>query len=604
MTKQALTPEFVSIVIILFLACFNTPALATSGSGSANPILAFSDIINGPATGLDDGLGEGAIVTLWGYHLGNEKGQVYFTDSSGQKREAAHIYYWKRADGNLPGGPANLYRSHNLYEVAFSVPNSPTGTGSIHLVTPENLISNELEFKVVEGRIFHTKHHGDNDNPGNFEQPWQFINGDRVNVPSAGNGKLMAGDIVYSHNITESLTPGEGRAAIFLRNIHGKADKHVALIAYPGTRSSVISETWGLHPYLSSGIVISKHHFAGGNMPDPGDDSDYVSPFREFTIQIRTTQNGRVVGNHITDMPGRCSNGQAGSISGTGDNAINVTIVGNEITGIGCRQTSHFHHTTYLSHRRHAESDTERKSTHWQFAWNYLHDNMARYGIHFYDQTLHAQRACADLSGVLDIHDNLIVNQRGPGINVFTTSRARNNPCWKVNTNVYKNILINTGLGPRSEPANGTAPFAIKIGGAIQGNFKIYNNLIYGVSDHSSRLYRTPEGINVRSTPFTKSVQLTENIIETRMDMLPFTADRKIELSNNYPVTESFLDRFLSRFNEHDKSEVMLTINKNKLKYDNPPATIMTGSNPYQLSYDFYGYPFGDTPKIGPIQRP
>ena len=77
------------------------------------PKLNFSDLISGPDTGLNDGQGSGVVVTFWGQQLGDVQGSssITFIDSSG-KSFTPYVYYWKKADGKLPGGPANLYASH------------------------------------------------------------------------------------------------------------------------------------------------------------------------------------------------------------------------------------------------------------------------------------------------------------------------------------------------------------------------------------------------------------------------------------------------------------------------------------------------------------
>jgi hypothetical protein len=171
----------------------------------ATPRLAFSDLVNGPVQGLDDGLGQGAIVTVWGYKLGDTAGKVLFEDSAGQQKQAAYVYYWKKADGKLPGGPANLYKSHQLYEVAFSLPTTTLGLGKIILQHNDGSTSNALPFTAIAGRIFHIKANGNNLNDGSFNNPWKFLNGDDNRIPSAGNGKLTAGDMVYFHGTTERL---------------------------------------------------------------------------------------------------------------------------------------------------------------------------------------------------------------------------------------------------------------------------------------------------------------------------------------------------------------------------------------------------------------
>ncbi|EIW90361.1 hypothetical protein AGRI_00780 [Alishewanella agri BL06] len=454
-----------------------------------SPVLAFSDLINGPASGLGDGLGEGAIVTVWGYHLGEKQGQVFFTDSTGKTRPAAHIYYWKKADGKLPGGPANLYESHQLYEVAFSIPKSSTGEGEIFFITSNDLVSSKIKFKVNNGRIFHIKLNGNNNNIGSFDSPWQFINGDAAIKKAPGNKGLIAGDIVYSHGVEELHKTG--KAAMFLRALEGNIDAHISFVSYPGSVAIVRSPSWGIHPYLSTAIVISKFTVEGGNMNDPKDDSPYVPPISPFTIQIKTTQFGRIIGNKVTDIEGKCSNGMSGAISGTGFDIEDLKVFGNEITEIGCRQTSHFHHTTYFTRRTNKGLRNIQAP---ELGWNFLHNNMARYGIHFYDETNSRNNPCDHVSGNLLIHNNVIFRQRGPGINVYTS--GRDHGCWITNVKITDNILIETGLGPISEKRNGTAPFAVKIGGSILGNFEVHNNIIYDVSDESSRQYNRPFAIN------------------------------------------------------------------------------------------------------------
>ncbi|VAW87147.1 hypothetical protein MNBD_GAMMA18-296, partial [hydrothermal vent metagenome] len=57
--------QFLITAILLFMA----PA-----AFALVPVLHFSDINSGPKTGLNDGLGSGAIVTIWGNNLGDLQG--------------------------------------------------------------------------------------------------------------------------------------------------------------------------------------------------------------------------------------------------------------------------------------------------------------------------------------------------------------------------------------------------------------------------------------------------------------------------------------------------------------------------------------------------
>src|SRR5690606_26337924 len=105
-----------------------------TGTATGLPLLLFSDLISGPDTGLGDGLGSGVIVTVWGQHLGSTQqgSQAEFCDSEAICRDA-HVYYWKKANGIAPPGPANLYESHGMQEIALSIPDAAPGAGEIRL---------------------------------------------------------------------------------------------------------------------------------------------------------------------------------------------------------------------------------------------------------------------------------------------------------------------------------------------------------------------------------------------------------------------------------------------------------------------------------------
>ena len=573
-----------------------------------SPVLAFSDLINGPASGLGDGLGEGAIVTVWGYHLGEKQGQVFFTDSTGKTRPAAHIYYWKKADGKLPGGPANLYKSHQLYEVAFSIPKTTLGPGKIDLRSDSGNSSNFLPFSVVSGRIFHIKTDGNNDNDGSFAEPWRFLNGDDYRVTSAGNGKLTAGDIVYFHGVTERLGEYSGktkRAAIFLRNIKGRKDAHVAMVGYPGTQNLVESPTVGIYPYLSTGIVVSKFTVKGGVLENLQNHSSTVPPKSPSTAQIKTSAHGRIVANAVTDMDGRCSNGYAGAITGSQTDIDNLSILGNEIYEIGCKQTSHFHHTTYLTRRSQTGAAPISAG---EFAWNHLRDNMAKYGIHYYDQANTKNSPCDQVTGNLRIHNNYIINQRSVGISVRTAKSTLFTPCWQLDTSIYNNVIINSGLGPIAEISNGTQPYALFLGGGIAGSFKVFNNLIISVSDLESRKYEAPAVVKYLAHKDMTQLVFKNNIIQLNTKIELISGDKSTNQANIVKIKDetSFLKRIIRHLpfqseqqlhsDEKMHSENIIDITR-KIK------PLGKGIYSSDIKYDFYGNEYIKSAfPVGPLQ--
>lgn len=599
--------------LLVTIACWIFLILGSASLASAQeaPVLAFSDLISGPSSGLGDGLGEGAIVTVWGYRLGDSPGRVIVTDNSGNERQAAHIYYWKKADGNSPGGPADLYESHRLYEVAFSIPNAPNGNAQITIETSTNQRSNALPFNIRTGNIFHVKPDGSNDSgTGSYDRPWQYVNGWDSRSSAPGNGRLNAGDIVYTHSVTEPVKGDSMRdVGMYLRGLNGTLDRQIAIASYPGRTSTVSSPIWGVQPYRSEGIVISKYILLGGMLDDPQDDRPTfgAGPSANSTIQVRTSKDGRIVGNYLSDIPGKCSNGLAGAIYSTRQDGSGVKAYGNFLHRIGCKQTSHFHHTTYMSKRT---SDGQPASDAWEFGWNRFEENMAVFGIHFYDQSPHDSRDCDPVVGTFRIHNNYIRNQRGSAINVYTTDYDRQGSCWEADSHIFNNIMINVGLGPVAEINNGTQPYAISIGGDVDGDYYINNNLIYGISDQSARDFETPFAFRLRNRFEHRRVVIENNIVQTNfpMEMLRLQTEAQIQDDNNIwytggseaQMTQTSFFSMLSGSAKTQDPKVIISNGLVALEEGSPAIGTAKGSQ-LQPTLDFYGRRIGATPNIGPL---
>lgn len=500
------------------------------------PHLAFTDLVSGPSSGLGDGLGDGTIVTVWGWGFGDSQGSVFFTDNLGVERQAAHIYYWKKADGVAPSGPANLWESHAMYEVAFSIPSgSANGLGSIHIVKQGGASSdNTLPFTVRAGRIFYTASTGNNANAGTWASPKAFINGNIT--PSAstafGNANLIAGDIVYSRGVAEPVFSSGGiGAGMYLRSLSGTAAEHVAIVAYPGSHSTVISTNRGVNPYLSSGIALSKWLVGVGHQDDPIEPINAGQPDAS-NYHIGMTTNGRVVGNKMVQNAGKIFNGWSGAITSGGDSLENSVVAGNEIFSIGGDTTSHFAHTTYFSVR----SPTSELTTGFECAYNYLHDNKAKFGIHVYDESYSG--GCGIFTGLINIHHNVVVDQKGTGINVSTRDLSEvDGICWATDISVCQNLLINVGLGPVAELNNGTAPYGISVGGDINApSVLIDGNTLFGFSDASSRIYATAHGLSISfSSKVNPPITVKNNLFWNSVDVswLSNTKTGTTTLSNN-----------------------------------------------------------------------
>jgi hypothetical protein len=430
------------LILFLYLAFAST-------SFAADPVLFFSDLINGPDTGIGDSLGSGAIVTIWGKNLGNSQGsnKVYFKDSATTAREAAYVYYWVDADGGTSGGgPADLNTYHGYQEIAFSIPDSATGAGTIY-VEVGGVDSNTLPFTVRSGDIFHVKSAGsDTGGCGSWASPCATAD----YVADGDNSIMTIGDITYTHDVHESQVTWD--------NLDGTLANQSAIVAYPGTTPEWESADDAMRANQSAPIadafVVSKIILKAG---DGNNTNSNDSCFSEAPT------DSRFVGNYLTDRGTDYGTGGSGAIH-AGTESNNLKFFGNEInhwgadnsdavsyctgsgtpwpccTGSGtgdsgsgsCRGTSSQSHQTYFTNR----SGSTRVAP--EVAWNLVIDGNGKNALHFYDEG-----AGGGLTGNLLVHDNVVVNERASGI-VFSGSYVTSGE-----VHVYNNIIIGSGLGDK-----------------------------------------------------------------------------------------------------------------------------------------------------------
>jgi hypothetical protein len=460
------------IVVTIFI-------MAGSGNAwAAPPFLAFSDIISGPSSGLGDGKGEGVIVSVWGQNLGDtqETSQIFFEDSNGEVRPAPHTYYWKRADGVAPSGPANLSKSHRMQEIAFSIPRSALGPGRI-FTRVNGARSNTLDFTVRPGSIFFISAKGtDSSGGGSFSNSWRTVayadsrapNGSTIYILDVDTGDRNSQRAIYWNKTNASST----------------LDAQFAFIAYPGYQPKVIAQR-AVENHTTQGMVVSKLDIYASNYlaVDSNGQPSGKRISNGGTYGIQSTKNGRAIGNRIGDIPGGCASKWNGAINGnarTGDKVSNFKGLGNEIYDYGCNGTDKLHHTIYLSVR----SDSGLVVEPWEWGYNYLHGNKAKFGIHQYDQG----DGCGDLSGPLRIHNNVIVDQAGSGISVGSTCG------WSMDMYIENNVLINVGLAAAWDGINPDTSDGPENGGigirdsGLKGTAYIRNNLIYKYTEDGQKL--------------------------------------------------------------------------------------------------------------------
>ena len=433
---------------------------------SATPRLYFSDLTNGPSTGNTDGHGGGAIVTIWGSNLGSSQGTSTLTIGG---QPPAHIYYWKNADGALPGGPADLYTHHKMQEIAFSIPSSlPNGDYEIQVIV-NGASSNTLPFTVASGKVYFLSPSGDDTTgDGSWSKPWRTFN----NVLSGGtSSKLSAGDVVYSVGVgsTSGIRVG-GKGTL-----SGAEGASISVSAYPGTSVSITGEG-GDGAVVDNWWPSNNHNayvnFSKISVTAYGNDPDYPNGFRVIPY-------GRIVGVEITGP--HVYGGYGGAIVGGNgvpqggkylglyihdygyDNGWKYNPNPNSwtsppydgIAGIdctNCTSADRFQHLFYVSCRGDAGVHCEG----YEIGWCNLVNNHILHGLHIYDMS-----PSSGWKGTISIHDNYTENLLGGAVDIATTSDSI------AAVELYNNVIVNTN-GP-----------AYRIFEAGTQGIKMYNNSVY-----------------------------------------------------------------------------------------------------------------------------
>lgn len=321
----------IKYVAFLFSILFSVSAYG------ASPTLFFSDLLSGPATGLGDGVGSGVIVTVWGTNLGSSQGTSTIQVGG---IPAAYVYYWKPADGTLPGGPAELFKYQQMQEISFSVPASAVSGANTISVTVGSVTSNSLSFTVRTGGIFYVKGTGSNSNPGTWSQPWLTM---AYAVDHAG---LAAGSTIYvAGNLTEQPIVGN-----FFKPLDGTSGNEIAFVAYPGfhviaTTSNVGQPAFWNYDYTSHNRywVISKISAIGVNSA------------------MDTGGNWREVGIEQTQTNGTCMNSNSGMMNNGNSKGARIAgfvLYGNYLHDIGCATlTNNQAHVIYFTYEATAPSN-------------------------------------------------------------------------------------------------------------------------------------------------------------------------------------------------------------------------------------------------------
>ncbi|MFO0727356.1 MAG: choice-of-anchor Q domain-containing protein [Myxococcota bacterium] len=414
------------------------------------PLLYFSDLIEGPKSGnSDDSLGQtagtdGAIISIWGTHLGAQQGASTITINGAPAR----VYYWGPAVP--PHSPARLdngYTHVDLIEAQIDH-TAADGLGQISVVVG-GVSSNAIPFTVRPGRIVFAKTTGnDRTGDGSFQRPYGSILGAKA--------ALAAGDIAYLGDGLRQTAEDNYSGAVDLDR-EGAPGQNIAMVAYPGAQVFI-------------GDPSLRLAFSSWNT-NKGGYSDYwtISKLELVALETVTSMREawRVVGNKVS-----APNGSApeGTIATDGSNSA---VLGNELTQCGSNPSTKLYHPIYVSGDRTNSGPILPTVSNREIAWNYLHDNIAHRGINIYTEGT----SSAPMRNH-QVHDNVIVDQSGDGILIGNGMIGE--------TLVYNNLVVRAGTGPDMPGEDTTGHVCLEINAGLdnvpasQSVVKVYNNTFYG----------------------------------------------------------------------------------------------------------------------------
>jgi hypothetical protein len=434
-------------------------------SQASAPVLFYSDLDSGPATGGQGG--NGTFVCVYGENFGS----IGTLTLGGVP---ATINLW--TDPGAPYIPAHYAKACG--QIAST---AASGLGSIQLATTAGF-SNPLPFTIRAGNIFFVSPSGsDASGDGSYGNPWATITYCK-NTFSPGD--ICVAGISSTDTITgtEAESQSWGQVVGLLLNSCGTAGNPKTIVGYPGN-----SVTYDLHTWMDP----SSNHKGGGralqdyNSPSYPNNCGAGNPISYWTIAGLTFNgnsfsaefngaNFRVVDNTMQCTGAYCDGAAGGIMGGTGGNLL---LYGNRVNHVGCGasdtrcasgkgNTSKLYHTIYLGQ---GNNET--------LAYNEVIGGTACRGVQF-----HSPDTNGKPQQNIQIYNNVIHDTECDGLNLTTV-----NPSASGGVNVYNNIIYNAGMGP--DPADGPAHYSCFYSPAYTGNgtctgggsgaINLYNNTFY-----------------------------------------------------------------------------------------------------------------------------
>ncbi len=318
---------------LLFLLTLSGLLLTQAVAQTAAPVLFYTDIDSGPATG-GEGLTDGAFVCVYGENFGSVRGSSTVTIGG---VEAAQYKLW-----NDPGAP---YQSGMVAKACVQISHLTSDGGQTIQIATSVGASNAIPFTARPGNIWWVSATGDDTNgDGSQPNPWATI--------ARCKNQMAAGDIcVIGTSATDNVTVTamENWEAQIWLNSSGTEGLPKAIVAYPGDTVSISgvssSGTWA-----STGQLQGINNYGGGGATCGGTGCSYwtIAGLSQIdgdngAVSLLGGSNIRLVDNDFV-CHGQYCDGPAGGLSGT---ASILSIYGNRFHDIGCHEDFHYASTAF-----------------------------------------------------------------------------------------------------------------------------------------------------------------------------------------------------------------------------------------------------------------
>lgn len=414
----------VTLTLLMLLA---PPAKAVA------PHIFFSDLISGPNSGGEGGLG--AFVTIYGVGFGSSQGTSIVT---------------------VGDQPAGAYAVWSDTHVSFQ-PGPQARSGSIQVKTPSGP-SNTIPFEIRAGNIYFVATNGKDGNSGSSTSPWKSI-------PHAVQ-TISSGDIVYARDgVVQDADDGEGwDAALTLRPQWCSMTGYPrALVAYPGS-TVTIGPALAMSP--ASGLRTVDFSADGGACA-----GNWVFAGLRFRGANPIAINGpsshwRLVGNDISCPQATGSDGGGACLETTLGSY--VAMYGNNVHDAGASNASALFQGVYFS----------TDSNHIDMGWNTVANVKGCRGIQVHSSPLGSGYPNSGFNQYdISIHDNLIHHTQCDGIIIDTVDPS------KGSVSIYNNVIYAAGQGPENPENTGNwaciyAPATTEYGPIGKGTIEVFNNTL------------------------------------------------------------------------------------------------------------------------------